>query len=333
MAAKATNLLTPPPFNMMKVAVTGGTGFIGRYLVRELLDNGYEVRVIGRREINFEGAEMIKADITEMKGIFNALKGVDAVFHNAALASDFGRKEDFERVNVEGTKNVAEACIENGISRVIYTGTAGVYGFPNKNEWIDESHETNPLNDYHRSKLEGERVLLSYKNIKSSIIRPPLVLGAGGSATEILLAGIENGSMIYVGRGDNYISIVHPSDVAQCLRLALEKDKEGSIFNAVSFVCTIREMFEEIARQMDVEAPRKHIPYPLAYLIASLSEKFSRNPSITRFRVKSLGTTRRISWRRAEKMLGYRPRYDLKKTVEDMVSWYMEERKLSTSSS
>jgi len=314
----------------MKVAVTGGTGFIGRHIVRELVENGYEVRVIGRRELDM-GVEMVRADITDFRAISHAIKDVDAVFHNAALAADFGKREDFIRVNVEGTRNVAEACVENGINRIVYTSSAGVYGFPNTDEWIDESHKENPLNEYHKSKLEGEKILLGYNDIKVSVIRPPLVLGAGGNAARILLSGIENGRIIYIGKGENYISIVHPSDVAQCLRLALERDENGEIFNVVSFVCTIREMFEEIASLLDVEPPEKHVPYALAYFIAFLSEKFSKNPDITRFRVKSLGTTRRIRWEKAMNLLGYKPRYDLKKTVDEMVSWYKEERKLSSS--
>jgi len=315
----------------MKVAVTGGTGFIGKYLVNELLNNGYEVRVVARRDVHMDGVEVVRADVTDFHSLAKAFKGADAIFHNAALASDRGRRKDFERVNVGGTENVARACMENGIERIIYTSTAGIYGFPNTEEWIDEEWEEKLLNDYHKSKLMGEKVLLGYDDIITSIIRPPLVLGAGGNAARIILSGIEEGSMVYVGDGSNYIPIVHPSDVAQCLRLALERDGRGEVFNVVSFVCRIGEMFREIATQLGVEPPRKHVPYALAYLIAFFSEKFSRD-GITRFRVKSLGTTRRISWEKAEKMLGYKPRYDLKKTVEDMVSWYMEERNSSSKS-
>ncbi len=307
----------------MKVLVTGGTGFIGKYLVNELLENSYDVVVFTRRK-NFEmdGVETKYGDITDYKSIYRACRNVDAVFHNAALARDWGKWGEFYRINVEGTKNVAEACIENGISHIIYTSSAGVYGFPNTEEWITEESQEKPLNAYHKSKLMGEKVLQGYDNIIASIIRPPLVLGAGGNATRIILSGIEKGRMVYVGDGNQHISIVHPSDVAQCLRLCLEKDEGGNIFNVVSFVCRIKELFEEIAREMGVEKVRKHIPYSIAYISAWISEKLSREPSITRFRVKSLGTTRRIDCQKAMNLLGYKPRYDLEKTVEEMVSWY-----------
>jgi len=319
----------------MRVLVTGGTGFIGKYLVNELLKNNYDVVIFTRRK-NFEmnDVEVKYGDIIDYESIYNACGDVDAVFHNAALAMDWGKWEDFYRINVEGTKNVAEACIKNGINRIIYTSTAGVYGFPNKEEWITEESQEKPLNAYHKSKLMGEKVLQGYDSIITSIIRPPLVLGAGGNATRIILSGIEEGSIIYVGDSSNYISIAHPSDVAQCLRLALEKDGDGNIFNVVSFVCRIKELFQEVARHMNVEMPHKHVPYAVAYMVAFLSEKFSTQPSITRFRVKSLGTTRRISWKKAMNLLNYIPEYDLKRTVEDMVSWYRtEERRYFITSS
>ena len=89
----------------MKVLVTGGTGFIGRYLVDELIENGYDVRILTRRQFKSK-FEMVKGDITKPETILNALDGIDAVFHNAAYAMDWGKKNIFYKVNVEGTRNL-----------------------------------------------------------------------------------------------------------------------------------------------------------------------------------------------------------------------------------
>ncbi|HEC81540.1 MAG TPA: NAD-dependent epimerase/dehydratase family protein, partial [Thermoplasmatales archaeon] len=305
----------------MNVLVTGGSGFIGRYLVDELVENGYKVSVLTRQSsLKIKGVKVFQGDITKPETFSHLLKGVDAVFHNAAYAMDWGRKSLIYRVNVEGTRNVAEVCKEKGVERIVYTSSAGVYGFPNTNEWIREDSPKKPLNAYQKSKFEGENVLRSYSGLHVSIVRPPLVFGAGAKATRIVLSKMEQSRMPFIGDGNNYISIVHPRDVAQCLRLALEKDKKGEEFNVVSFITTIREFFEEAAAELKVKPPEKHIPYPFAYVAAFFNEFFTKEPSLTRFRVKSLGTTRRVSCEKAKKVLGYKPRYDLKSTVEDMVS-------------
>ena len=106
--------------------------------------------------------------------------------------------------------------------------------------------------------------------------------------------------MSYIGKGDNFISIVHPKDVAKCLRLALERDKDGDIFNVASFTCKIKEFFSILAKMMNVEEPSKHIPYSIAYIASIFSEIFSK------------------------KKLGYIPSFDLRKTAEDMVKWYLK---------
>lgn len=308
----------------MKVLVTGGSGFIGRYLVRELLGHGYEVRVLTRREsMGIESVEVSHGDITDMDTILPALEGIDAVFHNAAYATDWGKKEEIYRTNVKGTKNVAEACSTAGVDRMVFTSSAGIYGFPNSSKEITEESPKKPLNTYHKSKLDAEIELEKFGDMNISVVRPPLVLGAGAKASEITISRIEQGRMAYIGEGNNFISIAHPADVSRCLRLALERGSDGGKYNVVSFICTIRELFGEIAARLGVEAPGRHVPYPIAYAIAFFSELFSKNePSLTRFRVKSLGTTRSISCEKAEKELGYEPEFDMPSTVDDMVSWY-----------
>ena len=126
--------------------------------------------------------------------------------------------------------------------------------------------------------------------------------------------------MIYINNGNHYISIVHPSDVAQCLRLACEKDENGDAFNVVSFYSTIKDLFEEISKALDIDPPKKNIPYNLAYFAAFMNEKINfKEPSLTRFRVKSMGTTRFINFEKAKKLINYKPKYDLKMTVKDMI--------------
>jgi len=308
----------------MNVLVTGASGFIGRYLVSDLVKHGYHVKALTRQpSLKIKGSEVVLGDITKPEKLLPAFDNVEAVFHNAAYTTDYGKKREIYKSNIEGTMNVAEACLTKGINRIIYTGTAGVYGFPNTNEEITEKSAKKPLNTYHKSKLTGEKILRKYEDLSVSVVRPPLVLGAGGKVTKVILRKIMKGEMIYIGTGDQYISLTHPKDVAQCLRLSLENDKKENAFNAVSFICKIKELFNEIAVQLDVNQPKKNVSYSLAYVTAFFSEIFlMKESSLTRFRVKSLGTTRRVSCDKAKKELGYNPKFGLQSTVNDMVSWY-----------
>jgi len=197
----------------MKVLVTGGSGFIGRHIVEELLEHGYEVKILTRKRLlNIKGAEIARGDITQFDTLLPAMDDIDAVFHNAAYAADWGKREEIYNVNVEGTMNVARACMENGIERMIFTSSAGVYGFPNTMEEIIEGSPKKPMNAYQQSKLDAEKALRNLEGMSISIIRPPLVLGAGGKASQIILERIEKGEMTYIGSGDTLLSVAHPKD-------------------------------------------------------------------------------------------------------------------------
>jgi len=307
----------------MKALVIGGSGFIGKYLVAELTEYGYETKILTRNPKKGE----IYGDITKRETILPALKDVDVVFHNAAYVADWGNKRKFYEINVNGTKNVADACIKVGVKRIIYTSSAGVYGFSNRKEKIDENFPKKPINYYQKSKLEAERALMQY-NLHISIVRPPLVLGAGGNAVKMLLSSLEKGRVPIFGSGKQYISIAHPKDVARCLRLACERDSQGDAFNVVSFICPVKKLFDEIASRLGVAPPSRHIPYAFAFLASIFTELWAdlrkAEPVLTKYRVKSFGTNRIISYEKAMKKLGYKPAYDLNATVDDMVRWYLQ---------
>lgn len=307
----------------MNIFVTGATGFIGRYLVQELLNHDYNVKILSRdKSKTIPKTEQIIGDITKPESFSNALSDVDVVFHNAAYAMDYGKKQDFFKINVEGTKNVADACVQHGIGRLIYTSSAGVYGYPKQGTVITEDTEKKPLNLYQKTKWLGEVALKDYDSLLVSAIRPPLVFGPGSPALTIAFEKLKNNKFPYIGSGEQQLPIVHPSDVAQCMRLIMEKDKEGDVFNVVGFQVSIKKFMETISEQTDLSSPKKHVPYSIAYIAAFFSELLSSNPNLTRFRVKSLGCTRLISAEKAKKQLGFSPDYGFNETVEDIVKWY-----------
>ncbi|MEF8848106.1 MAG: NAD-dependent epimerase/dehydratase family protein [Candidatus Thermoplasmatota archaeon] len=313
----------------MKVFVTGGSGFIGSYLVDELLKRGYEVKVLTRKkDFKKEGVEVCIGDITKPDSFFEYISDCDVVFHNAAYAMDWGKAKVFHNVNVEGTRNVALGCLKNGVNRLVYTSSAGVYGFPKNDERvIFEDSPINPLNHYQKTKLKGEEVLRGFDDLHASMVRPPMVFGPDSPALEIVFSKLENDDMMFIGSGDQEISIVHPVDVARCLVKCLERDEKGDVFNVVSFICSIKRLVKSFAEKAGLDIPERHVPFFIAYFTAILSEFFSiGEPSLTRFRVKSLGCTRRISFEKAAVDLGYQPEYDFSSTVDEIVKWYLDKK-------
>ena len=310
----------------MNVFITGASGFIGQYLTKELINNGYQITGLSRRtQPSREGVSFITGDITKPETFSFALKNIDLVFHNAAYAMDWGKKKDFYEINVKGTKNVAEACKEHGIKHLVYTSSAGVYGYPKDKKVITEETEKNPLNMYQKTKYEGEKVLREFDDLTVSAIRPPLVFGPGSPALKIAFSNLKNGKMMYIGDGTQQLSIAHPVDVARCMRLIAEKDTKGEVFNVVSFICQINDFMETIAEKTRIDPPSKHVPFSVAYTVAWLTEMVKKNPTLTRFRVKSLGTTRIISADKAKQSLGYVPKYDFSSTIHEITEWYKKD--------
>jgi len=180
----------------MNILITGASGFIGEYLIRELLEKGYKIKALTRNtKVSNNKIETINGDITKPETLNHALKNIDAVFHNAAFAMDWGKKNDFYTINVIGTKNVAQACEKNNVKRLIYTSSAGVYGFPKTSNQIDEDYQKQPLNDYQNSKLLGEIELEKFNDLHVSAIRPPLVLGPKSYAVKVIIDKLKVGKL------------------------------------------------------------------------------------------------------------------------------------------
>ena len=282
------------------------------------------IRQQGHGAKKIAGTEQVIGDITKLESFANALHDVDVVFHNAAYAMDHGKKDDFYKVNVQGTRNVAEACVKNDIDHLIYTSTSGIYGYPKQGTIISEDSPKKPLNLYQKTKWLGEVALKDYEELRTSAIRPPLVFGPGSPALKIAFEKLSKQKFPFIGSGEQQLPIVHPADVARCMRTILEKDTVGDVFNVVGFQVSIKKFINTIAQKTHIPQPKKHVPYILAYTASIFSEFFTKDPNLTRFRVKSLGCTRIISADKARKKLGFIPEYDFDKTVDDIVSWCNE---------
>jgi nucleoside-diphosphate-sugar epimerase len=326
----------------MRALVTGGTGFIGSHLVDELVREGYQVQVLRRPTstmANLQGKSVTVAvgDLSDTTSLLKASQDIDVVFHVAALPRDWGTRKEFLDVNLYGTKNLLDACVENKVPRFVFMSSASVYGFPNTSQPITEDFPKKPTPKYGESKYRAELLLWEYglsRSIVVSAVRSPLVTGPRDSLiVPFLITALRQQRLFYIGSGDQRISVSDGRDVARCLRLAGETAAaNGQAYNVKSFDTTPKIVIETLAKILGVPAPTKHRSYLGTSLLAGLIEgiwavRGKKNPPLTRQKVKVLGHIRFIDIQKAQKELGYTPSYTTERTINDAVAWYTTTKK------
>ena len=225
---------------MKKVLVTGATGFLGKYVVEELVEHGYQVRAFGRnskvgRSLENTSVSFFQGDLTNADDVTEACKEMDLVVHAGALSTVWGPWEDFYQANVLGTKYVLEACRQTDIQRLVYVSSPSIYAAPKDQLAIKESDapEENNLNNYIRSKLASERLFKDYPDVPSIILRPRGLFGIGD--TSILPRVINLSQKIgipLIGDGRQLMDMTCVENVALAIRLALEvPEAKGEVYN------------------------------------------------------------------------------------------------------
>jgi nucleoside-diphosphate-sugar epimerase len=247
-----------------RALVTGACGFIGSMVCERLLDKGYEVRgtdleTADRSEIQDLDIEFVAADLTEPDEIREAVRDVDVIFHTAALFSysSLIDWEVFEKVNVDGTENLCEAAVEEGVGSMIHWSTCGVYG-PPKDDLLPakEDHPKNPESKYDLSKWLQEKKAMEYhgeNGFQVKAIRPASVYGPGNTygAAQVFLA-IGNGLLrIYPLHCDYHFSIAHVEDVVRASVHLDENGEGGEAYNVVDNAdYTAARLIKETAAMM-----------------------------------------------------------------------------------
>ena len=232
----------------MKYAVTGGAGFIGSHLVKNLVEHGDEIIVIdnlntGKKkniEKFSEKIDFFEVDIRDFNAIEDILKNVDGIFHEAALASvqdSFRIPDEFFDVNVKGTENIFKIGKKLGI-KVVYASSSSVYGNPIQVP-IKESDDKNPFNPYAKTKLEDDKLAEKYarNGLKVIGLRYFNVFGPGQSkeyagVIKLFLERIQQGLPPLInGDGLQVRDFVYVNDVVNANMLAMESNIDGEFFN------------------------------------------------------------------------------------------------------
>jgi dihydroflavonol-4-reductase len=275
----------------MRVFITGGTGFVGSRVVELLRDTPHELRCLVRdpkkaRAVREAGADMIVGDLTDKVSLLEGMRGCDWVASIANLLEFWvPDRSVYKKVNVDGTRNVLEAALETGISKVVHVSTVAVYGDA---EWpISEDSIPGPkvVGEYMRSKRAGEEVaweLYETRELPLIMVYPGGVIGPQDpKAAGRYIRDVVNGAMPAQVVTRSVFPWVHVRDVASGIVKALEKDGNiGERYFLVAENLTFGEINKTVAEISGVKLPRLTMPDWMAVLsarcataIADLSKK------------------------------------------------------------
>ena len=323
---------------MKKVLVTGATGFLGKYVVEELVEHGYQVRSFGRnraigQSLVNASVTFIQGDLTNQEDLTKACQEMDMVVHAGALSTVWGPWEDFYQTNVLGTKYVLEACREANIERLVYVSSPSIYAAPRDQLDIKESDapQENSLNNYIRSKLASEKLFKDYPDVSSVILRPRGLFGIGD--TSILPRVLNLSQKIgipLIGDGRQLMDMTCVENVALAIRLALETPQAaGEVYNITNGEPrAFRNLIEETLRGLGYPIRYRKIPAPLVCAISSSLEfiykslKLKGEPALTRYTYYLLRYSQTLDISKAERDLGYRPKITISEGIEQYVQDY-----------
>jgi nucleoside-diphosphate-sugar epimerase len=327
----------------MVTLITGGNGHLGRFLVQALRDRGDDVRVLALPSedtswLEVRGVAVHRGDVRESETLTEPMRGVDAVFHLAAMIGVWRPMADYRAVNVTGTENVCRAALAAGVSRFVHASSWTIYGM-GLGEWVTEGHPPRPLSEPHvLTKLEGEKLvrrMIVQDRLPGVILRPGTFFGPHDELHFGRIADrLRTGNWIVIGSGDNALPLVYVTDVVQGLLLALDSEAAvGQTYNiSHDDPLTQREFLDAIAGGIGATPPHRHVPYRALYAASCVAERFAklprsaRKPIVTRLGVKLFGTDNRHAVDKARRELGYAPEVALIDGVRLAADWYREQR-------
>jgi len=314
----------------MKALITGATGFIGSHLCEELVRRGYKVTCLVRDKSDLKWIENIDIELTigdceKIEPLLNAVAGFDYVFHLAGLTKACS-EDKFFCTNAKGTENLIKAVVEKNtkLKRFLYLSSLAAVGPSINGSPVHEDSEPRPVSSYGRSKLEGERAVLKYKDkIPVTILRPSAVYGPRDKDLFVFFKMLKKGIFPYWGKCS--YSLLYVDDLVKGILLAAEnKNAEGEIFFlADSRAYTNEEIASEIASALSTKVVRIRVPKFIMPFFAYIGEKVQRQGIINKDKMSELSYSHWIcDTRKAKEELGFIPKVRIKEGIKWTADWY-----------
>ena len=309
----------------MKVFVTGGTGFIGGAVVRQLRARGDEVVCLVRNPAKGKaaaelGCEIAPGDLSDERAIRAGMEGCEAVIHAAAIYEvgiPVSEREAMREANVGGTERVLGAALELKIPKVVYVSTVGVFGNTD-GKIVDESYEhpaASFTSCYEQTKWEAHQVAkrLIGEGLPCVIVQPGGVYGPGDtSSIAVMLNEFLKGRMLAIPFPDLGICLTHVEDIAAGILLGLDRGRPGEAYVISGPATTVRGAIEVVAGLTGKKAPKRALPTGLMKALTPVGplvgKVMGQPPNLRELISSADGVTFWASYEKAHEQLGYEPR-------------------------
>jgi len=320
-----------------RALVIGGAGMLGREIALQLQEQGSDVTIFDLEPVDINGIESHVGDIRDRDSVEKIVAGKDVVFQTAAAVWDVRLPESvYLEVNVDGNKNVIEACVSQGIPKLVYTSTLDVVVDGRKPiTYGDESlpyPKKLPKDPYSRTKIIAEKMVLEANSAKllTCALRP---VGMYGPRDKYHLANIitmaKKGMRIRLGNGSARFSHVYSENAAHAHLLAAEHLVPGSkVCGNAYFVCdhqpasNLFDFMEPFLEALGLSAPDKKIPYWLAYILAGIVELLPVTANFNRFAVVQTCVDHTFVSDKAEADFGYTPIVSKEEAFARTLKWF-----------
>jgi GlcNAc-P-P-Und epimerase len=308
------------------VLITGGSGFIGTRLADDLIALGRSVRIFDK--VLSAKYPTLVGDVRDINALTDACAGVSTVYHLAAEHRDDVLPESlYQQVNVEGTRNVGAAARAVGVKSIIFTSTVAIYGL--QNPAAQEDAEPAPFNEYGRSKLQAERLLIDWAKEDTArsltIVRPCVVFGEGNKGNvHNLLRQIHSGRFLMIGSGSNHKSMAYVGNVARFLgELSIPHTGIAVLNYADKPDLTVADLVRIARRHLGQSGGVKlALPYSMGLTIGYAFDLLARITGktfpISSVRVRKFCAETSVSTQRLEQYQFERP-YSLEQGLERMI--------------
>jgi 2-alkyl-3-oxoalkanoate reductase len=325
----------------VRVLVTGATGMLGRGVARALADRGDRVTVLQRHPAGLGLGEVL-ADISDADAVLGALDGHEAVIHLAAKVNVVGPEREYQRVNVQGTRAVVDACVTAGVRRLVYVSSPSVAhsGTSLIGRGADPADPFAARGPYARSKAAAEQIALAADHGQLAVVavRPHLVWGPGD--TQLVARVVDRarrGRLVLIGSGAALIDTTYVVNGVEALLAALDR---CVLARGQALVVTngeprpVAELLSALCRAAGAPQPTRHVPVSLARAGGAMVESLWRltedlrteaaadDPPLTRFLVEQLSTAHWFDQRQTREVLQWEPRVSLDEGFAELQRWY-----------
>lgn len=323
---------------MNRFLITGAAGLLGRCIVNQLLRDGCEVIATSRSvdKSAFQGSSQLRVihgDLTDDRFVDQQVKQVDLVINCAAKTSNWGAADDFERGNVTTARNLATACEQRGVKRLLHVSSSAVYGHPKPSDRLIT--EADPVGQrmltfdrYVQSKIAAEHAVRQLGE-KATIIRPTWFIGPGDHVfVPTLVRKLQQGAVWLLGTGDNLLNGLAVDDVARGAVLAATDPKcGGQVLNLCSSGNLTQKAFlDMVCQHQGLPKVRRRVPLWLAWSYASIVEQTARitrrktKPPVTRHDLTVFTRPTIFSHAKATETLGWTPLLPLGEVLQQTLS-------------